>query len=38
MNQPENLHIINACSVPELFTAIDNWLAARDQFKDAAKR
>lgn len=33
MNQPENLHIINAQPVPELATAIEGWLAARDQFK-----
>ena len=33
MNQPKNLHIMNARPVPELATAIDNWLAARDQFK-----
>jgi hypothetical protein len=33
MNQPDNLHIINELRVPELATAIDQWLAARDQFK-----
>jgi len=33
MQQPENLHIINERPVPELATAIDQWLAARDQFK-----
>ena len=33
MTQPENLQIINARPVPALATAIDNWVAARDQFK-----
>lgn len=28
MNQPENLHIINACPVPELARAFDRWLTA----------
>jgi hypothetical protein len=33
MECPQNLHVINARSVPELATAIDHWLAARDVFK-----
>jgi hypothetical protein len=33
MESPQNLHVINARPVPELATAIDNWLAARDNFK-----
>jgi len=33
MNQPENLHIIDARPVPELATAIDRWLAARNAYK-----
>lgn len=30
MNQPENLHLINALPVGELAAAIDQWLAARN--------
>ena len=33
MESPQNLHVINARPVPELATAIDNWLVARDNFK-----
>lgn len=33
MNQPENSHIICVRPVPELASAIDQWLAARDQYK-----
>ncbi|MGA9069014.1 MAG: hypothetical protein WB424_02090 [Terracidiphilus sp.] len=33
MESPQNLHVINARPVPELATAIDQWLAARDNFK-----
>lgn len=33
MNQPENLHIINENSAPELATAIDRWLTARHEYK-----
>lgn len=32
MNQPENL-ILEARLVPDLATAIDNWLGARDAYK-----
>jgi hypothetical protein len=33
MKSPQNLHVINARPVPDLETAIDRWLAARDNFK-----
>ena len=33
MESLQNLHVINASSVPELATAIDRWMAARDNFK-----
>ena len=33
MKQPENLHVINARPVPELATAIADWLAARVEYK-----
>jgi len=33
MDNLQNLHVINARPVPDLATAIDNWLAARDNFK-----
>jgi len=32
MKQPDNLHV-DACPVPDLAIAIDQWLAARDNFK-----
>jgi hypothetical protein len=32
MNKPENLHL-DARVVPDLPTAIDNWLGARDAYK-----
>jgi len=33
MESPQNLHVIKARSVPDLATAINNWLATRDNFK-----
>ncbi len=33
MENLQNLHVINARPIPNLATAIDNWLAARDKFK-----
>jgi len=33
MKQPENLHIINGRPVPDLATATDQWLVARDSYK-----
>ncbi|MGA2675040.1 MAG: hypothetical protein ABSE99_17635 [Terracidiphilus sp.] len=33
MENLQNLHVINARPVPDLATATDNWLAARDNFK-----
>jgi hypothetical protein len=33
MESLQNLHVINARLVPDLATAIDQWLAARDNFK-----
>ncbi len=33
MESPQNLHVINARPVPELATAINQWLAARGNFK-----
>lgn len=36
MNQPENLHIMNARPVREFATAIDQWLAARGEYQKQA--
>ena len=36
MESPHNLHVINARPVPELVTAIDHWMAARDKLKNGA--